>query len=161
MTEQLHWYITVIEFACNCMTYLWTLNYSNWKQIIQFTAIMMIKIFRAVILYSSFFFAKKQNWTDVVVQLLSHVWLFATPWTATHQASLSFNTFRSLLKLTSIDLVITSNHLILCCPFLLLPSLFPSISIFPLLSSSHQVAKVLELQLQNQSFQWIFRSDFL
>ena len=84
----------------------------------------------------------------------------ATPCTATHQASLSFNTSRSLLKLSSIDLVITSNHLILCCPFLLLPSIFPSISIFPLLSSSHQVAKVLELQLQNQSFQWIFRGDF-
>ena len=143
------------------MTYPWTLNYSNWQQIIQFTAIMMIKIFRAVILYSSFFLAKKkQNWPDVVVQLLSHVWLFATPWTATHQASLSFNTFRSLLKLTSIDLVITSNHLILCCPFLLLPSIFPSIGLFQLVSSLHQMANVLELQLQNQSFHWIFRGEF-
>ena len=68
--------------------------------------------------------------TDTVVQSLSYVQLFANPWTATHQASLSFNTFRSLLKLTSIDLVITSNHLILCCPFLLLPSLFPYTTLF-------------------------------
>ena len=89
---------------------------------------MMIMIFRAVILYGSFFLAKKQNWTDV--QLLSHVWLFATPWTAMQQASLSFNTSQSLLKLRSIDLVITPNHLILCCPFLLLPSVFPSIRVF-------------------------------
>ena len=64
------------------------------------------------------------------VQLLSHVWLFATPWTAVHQASLSITNSRSLLKLMSIELVIPSNHLILCCPLLLLPSVFPSIRVF-------------------------------
>ena len=63
------------------------------------------------------------------VQSLSPVWLFATPWTAAHQASLSTNS-RSLLKLMSIELVMPSNHLILCHPLLLLPSIFPSIRVF-------------------------------
>ena len=65
------------------------------------------------------------------VQLLSHVQLLANPWTAAHQASLSIASSRSLLKLTSIELVMPSNHLILCCPLLLLPSIFPSIRVFP------------------------------
>ena len=64
------------------------------------------------------------------VQLLSRVWLFATPWIAAHQASLSISNSRSLLKLISIKLVMTSNHLILCCPLLLPPSIFPQIRIF-------------------------------
>ena len=63
----------------------------------------------------------------VVVQLLSHVWLFATPWTAACQASLSFTISQSLLKLMSIELVIPS---IRCHPLLLLPSIFPSIRVF-------------------------------
>ena len=64
------------------------------------------------------------------VQLLSHVWLFATPWTAARQASLSITNFQSLLKLMSIELVMPSSHLILCCPLLLMPSIFPSIRVF-------------------------------
>ena len=64
------------------------------------------------------------------VQSLSHVWLFATPWTAACQASLSITNSRSLPKLMSIELVMPSNHLILCRPLLLLPSVFPSISVF-------------------------------
>ena len=64
------------------------------------------------------------------VQSLSHVWLFATPWTAACQASLSIANSHSLLKLMSIEWVIPSNHLILCHPFLLLPSIFPSIRVF-------------------------------
>ena len=60
----------------------------------------------------------------VVIQLLSHVRLFATPWTAAHQASLSFTTSQSLLKLTSIELMMPFNHLILHHPLLLLPSIF-------------------------------------
>ena len=64
------------------------------------------------------------------VQSLSHVQLFATPWTAAHQASLSITNSRSLLKLMSIELVMPSNHLILCRPLLLLPSIFPSIRVF-------------------------------
>ena len=57
--------------------------------------------------------------------------LFATPWTAPHQASLSITNSQSLLKLMSIGLVMPSNHLILCRPLLLLPSVFPSIRVFP------------------------------
>ena len=64
------------------------------------------------------------------VQWLSHVWLFATPWTAARQASLSITNSQSLLKLMSIESVMPSNHLILCCP-LLLP-IFPASGSFPM-----------------------------
>ena len=64
------------------------------------------------------------------VQSLSHVRLFATPWTAAFQVSLSITNSQSLLKLMSIESVMPSNHLILCHPLLLLPSIFPSIRIF-------------------------------
>ena len=64
------------------------------------------------------------------VQSLSHVQLFATPWTAACQASLSVTNSWSLLKLISIESVMPSNHLILCCPLLLPPSIFPSIKVF-------------------------------
>ena len=67
---------------------------------------------------------------SVVVQLLSHVRLFAIPWTTAHQASLSVINSWSLLKLMSFESVMPSNHLILCHPILLLPSIFPSIRVF-------------------------------
>ena len=156
---------------------------------------------------------------------LSCVRLFATPWTAARQATLSIANSRSLLKFMFIELVMSSNHLVLCCPLLflspiflstwvfsselalcirwleywsfklqhlsfpiswsllklvpiesvmpcshlilcnlllLLPSIFPSIRVLSNeFGSLYQVAKVLELQLQRQSFQWIFRVDFL
>ena len=63
------------------------------------------------------------------VQSLSHVWLSAAPWTAAHQASLSIINSQSLLKFMSIESVMPSNHLILCCSLLLLPSIFPSIRV--------------------------------
>ena len=69
------------------------------------------------------------KWGDclvAVIQWLSHV----TPWTAAHQAPLPFSISWSLLKFMSIDSVMLSNHLILCCPLLLLPSVFPSIRVF-------------------------------
>ena len=69
--------------------------------------------------------------TGEVVQLLSHVRLFATPWTVARQASLSFTIFQSFLKLTSTELVMPSNHLNFCCLLLLLPSISPSIKVFP------------------------------
>ena len=65
-----------------------------------------------------------------LVQSLIHVRLFATPWTAAHQASLAITNSWSLLKLMSIELVMSFNHLILCRPLLLLPSIFPSIRVF-------------------------------
>jgi len=74
-----------------------------------------------------------------------------TPWTAAHQASLFFPISQNLLKLMSMESVKLSNHLILCCPLLLLPSIFPRD--FSNEFTLHQVAKVLELQLQQQSFQ--------
>ena len=88
------------------------------------------------------------------VQAFSHVQLFATPWTVAHQGFLSITSSWSLLKLMSINSVMSSSHLILCCPLLLLPSILPSIrTLFQRVSFLHQVAKVLEFQLQHQSFQ--------
>ena len=66
----------------------------------------------------------------IVIQSLSCVKLFATPWTAAHQDSLSFTISRSLLKLMSIESMLPSNHLIICCPLLLLPSIFPRLRVF-------------------------------
>ena len=64
------------------------------------------------------------------LQSLSPVWLFATPWTAAHQVSLSITNSQSLPKLMSIEWMMPSNHLILCCPLIYLPSIFPSVTIF-------------------------------
>ena len=96
------------------------------------------------------------------VQSVSCVQLFVTPWTAAHQASLSITNFQSLLKLMSIELVMSSNHLSLCYPLLLPPSVFPCIRVF----SNESVLcirwpKVLEFQSQHQSSQWIFRTSFM
>ena len=66
----------------------------------------------------------------VVVHLLGRVQLFVTPWTAAHQASLFFTISQSLHELMSIESMMLSNHLILCCSLLLLPSIFPSIRVF-------------------------------
>ena len=93
------------------------------------------------------------------VQSLNRVWLLVTPWIVARQAPLSSIISQNLLKFMSIELVMLSNHLILCYPLLFLQS-FPSSGLQGI-SSSHQVAKVLELQLQHQSFQWIFKSCFL
>ena len=71
-------------------------------------------------------------------QFISCVWLFATPWTAARQASLSITNSRRLLKLMSIESVMPSNHLILCHPLLLPPSIFPSIRVF----SSESVLRI-------------------
>ena len=110
--------------------------------------------------YLVLYLFKKKRLIISSVQLLSHVQIFATPWTAAHQASLSTINSWSLLKLMSIESVIPSNHLILCLP---LPafSLSQHQGLFQWAGSSHQVAKVLEFQLQHQSFQWIFRTDLI
>ena len=96
----------------------------------------------------------------VVVHSLSCVWLFVTLWTATHQTFLSFAISLSLLKIH----VHWVNDAIRTSQPLLAPSLALSFSqhqdLFPWIDSLHQVAKVLELQFQHQSFQWIFRVDF-
>ena len=74
---------------------------------------------------------------SIVVHSPGHVWLFATPWTAVHQASLSFTTSWSLPKFMSIALVMPSSYLILSCPLLLLASIFPSIRDFSSESAVH------------------------
>ena len=85
-----------------------------------------------------------------VVQSLNHVWLFATPWTVC--STPDFTISWSLLKFMSFVLVMLFNHLILCCPLLLLPSIFPRIRVFSNeLTLYIRVVKVLELQLQHQS----------
>ena len=95
------------------------------------------------------------------VQSLSRVRLFVTPWIIACQASRSITNSRSLLKLMFIELVMPSSHLILCCPLLLLPPIPPSVSLFQWVNSWHEVAKVLEFQLQHQSFQRTPRTDLL
>ena len=93
---------------------------------------------RPLILLNTVRNTKINNSYDIVlssvssVHSLNHVRLFATPWTAACQASLTITNSRSLLKLMSIELVMPSNHLILCHPLLLLPSIFPSIRSFPM-----------------------------
>ena len=72
----------------------------------------------------------EDNWALVIIQSFSCIWPFETPRTAAYQASLSFTISWSLLKLMSIESVMLSNHLILCCPLLLLPSIFSSIGVF-------------------------------
>ena len=93
-----------------------------------------------------------------------------TPWTAACQASLPITKYQSLLKLMSVESVMPSNYLILCHPLLFLPSVFVFFfpqhqGLFHWVSSLYHVAKVLELQLQHQFFQWIvgsisFRTDW-
>ena len=81
----------------------------------------------------------RHDWATIThMLLLSHVRLFSTPWTAAHQASVSFTISQSLLKLMSIESVMPSNHLILCRPLLLLPSIFPSIRVFSSELALHQ-----------------------
>ena len=88
-----------------------------------------------------------------------HIQLFATPWSAACQASLSFTLSQSLLKLKSIESMILSNHLILCCPFSSCLQSFPASRSLQRVGSLHHVAK--EPELLHQSFQWIFRVGFL
>ena len=97
-----------------------------------------------------------------VVQSLSRAWLFVTPWTAARQASLSITISWSLLKLMSIESVMPPNHLILCHPLLLLPSIFPSIRVFSNESALHtmwpkywSLASVLPVNIQGWLTLWL------
>ena len=100
-----------------------------------------------------------------MVHSLSRVWLFVTPRTAACQASLSFTISQSLLKLTSVESVMSSTISSSVAPFSSCPRQERKRpqhqGFFPMSWLSPQVAKVLEVQLQHQSFQWIFRVDFL
>ena len=98
--------------------------------------------------------------------LLSCVWLFTTPWITACQASLSNTNFQSLLKLTSIEFVMPSNHLNLCCPLLLMPSIFPSTRVFS--NESALLIRLLKywsfsfnISPSNEHSGLIFRMDWL
>ena len=95
------------------------------------------------------------------VQSLSHVGLFVTLWTTAHQAFLSITNSQSSPKLTSIKSLMPSSHLILVVTFSSALNLSQHQGLFKWVSSSHQVAKVLEFQLQHQSFQWTLLQDGL
>ena len=98
----------------------------------------------ACLLTSACWLLRRFSQVVTVAQSLSLVQLFVTPWTAARQASLSLTDTQSPPKPMSIEPVMPSNHLILCRPLLLLPSIFPSIRVFSRVISSHQVAKVLD-----------------
>ena len=100
-------------------------------------------------------------WNFSSVQSLSRVRLFATPWIAARQASLSITNSQSLLKLMPIESVMPSSHLILSSPSPPAPNPSQHQGLFHRVNSSHEVAKVLEFQLQHQSFQWTTRTDLL
>ena len=96
------------------------------------------------------------------VQLLSRVQLFAMPWTATRQAFLFITNSQSLLKLMSSESVMPSNHLILCHPLLLPPSIFPSIRVFSDETVLHiRWPKYWSFSFNHQSFRWTLRTDLL
>ena len=100
--------------------------------------------------------------SSVSVQSFSHVQLFVTAWIAACQASLSITNSQCLLKLMSIELVMPSNHLIFCHPVLLPTSIFPSIWVFFNESVLRiRWPKYWGFSFSHQSFQWIFRTDFL
>ena len=103
--------------------------------------------------------ANNLRWSFSSVQSLSRVQLFSTPWTAAHQASLSIVNSWSLLKFMSIESVMPSNHLILCHPLLLLPSIFPSIRVF----SNESILRIsFSISLSNEHSGLIsFRIDWL
>ena len=136
-----------IFFCANLFTYSIKSSHLSTEEWVNIPIFQMIYF-----MVSRVYVTRLTNFSSV--QSLSHVRLFATPWISAHQASLSITNSQSLLKLMFIKLVMPSNHLILCHPLLLLPSIPPSIRVFSSESILHEVAKVLEFQLQHQSFQW-------
>ena len=139
---------TILSFTA--LDFIFTTRYAhNWGS---FPLCLSLFIFFGAI---SLIFSRGIQFNSI--QSLSRVWLFATPWTAAHQASL-FITNSRLLRLMSIESVMSYNHIILCLSLLLLPSIFLSIRVF---SNDRFFAQVLEFQLQHQSFQWILSTDFL
>ena len=132
----------IIFFSLQCITYIDMLVYLHIFKVLQRAFIYFYHL-------NKFF----------VVQLLWLVWLFVTPWTAACQASLPFTNSQSLFIHEVSDAIQPSHPL--SSPFPPAFNLSQNQGLFKWVSSLHQVAKVLELQLQHQSFQWIFRTDFL
>ena len=117
------------KWTVNCEK-KWTINNKS-KSRIEENSVKDMRVNVMVIMLCSFSkHSKMLNGSLIVVQALSHVWLYVTPWTAAQQTSLSFTISKRLLKLMSIVRMMPSSHLILCHPLLLLPSIFPSIRVF-------------------------------
>ena len=115
-----------------CMLVSWTILYRLWYCVLQNSLTApLFYLFMPSFLTPDSYQPLIFLWSPFSsVQPLSRIRLFATPWTVAHQASLSITNSRGLLKLMSIESVMPSNHLILCHPLLLLPSIFPSIRVF-------------------------------
>ena len=148
----------------NIFPYLWILHCLRPNTLLSFHLLKLLSLPYTSKLFF-FFLLNICGFSSIQfnsVQSLSRVRLFATPWIAARQASLSITNSQSLPKLMSIESVMPSSHLILCHPLLLLP---PNPSqhqgLFQGVNSLHEVAKVLEFQLQHQSFQWTSRTDLL
>ena len=98
------------KYISSC--FLWSFFFFNWTHLTETEIVITLKFKKSI------------------VHLLSHVWLFVTPWTAARQVPLTSTVSRSLLKFMYIESVMLCNHLILCCPLLLLLSIFSSIKVF-------------------------------
>ena len=127
----------VLWFSLLCFVWLKIITKKLFKENNSKKFIWSWFLFYGTILFpflkNLFYFVLGYSWLTnnvviISVQSLSHVWLFAVPWTAAHQAFLSITSSQSFLKLMSIKTMMPSNHLIFCCP-LLLPSIFPSIRV--------------------------------
>ena len=114
-----------------------SLSFTTPQRLLRFVSIESVMLSNHLILCCPFLFLPLEVQQGYPQFSLSHVRLFATPWTAALQASLSITNSWSLPKLTSIESVMPSSHLILCYPLLLLPSIFPSIRVFSNESTLH------------------------
>ena len=118
------------RFGSVCMNSLWNIGTQLWSQDNSLVGKTALPTGRCLASLTPPRWCCSNALQFSSVQLLSRVWLFATPWIAARQASLSIINSQSLLKLMSIELVMPSNHLILCHPLLLPPAIFPSIRVF-------------------------------
>ena len=146
-----------------------TSSFPIWIPFISFSALIAVaKTSRSCLFLKARFLISSQerSWLRLltpflpfsVVQSLSHVWLFPVPWLAPipeDQAPLTFTVSQSLLKFMFIESVMLSNHLILCCPLLLLPSIFPSFRVF-----SNEFLRIRGLKYWNFSFNWLVWSPY-
>ena len=122
MLTRSYFYLTQLQLCCVQWKYTNPFSCREYKVLGWYLLLSLISYKLNTTMWSSV------RWSPV--QPLSHVQLFATPWTTACQASLSIANFWSLLKLMSIELVMPFSHLILCHPLLILPSIFPSIRVF-------------------------------
>ena len=155
-----------IEYYLNgIITFGFSFSLSPSHSCYLFFFIFLTLYFVAVYFHCYWIFILLNNYATiyaaVVVQSLSRIRLFATPWTAALQASVSFTRSQSLLKFMSIELMMLSNISSSTTPSYFFFDLSQHQGPFQWVGCWHQVAKVLEFQLQHQFFQWMCRADFL